>query len=148
MKTLTAPTDVHLLYFRLLEAWNERSPDDYAALFAEGSTAIGFDGSEIAGPDLAGHLRSIFADHATARYVAVVRRIKTLGSDTALLMSTAGMLTPDGQKVNPSLNAVHTMLAAMRAGAWQIVLFQSTPAQYHGRPDLAEHHTNELQRSL
>ena len=98
MKTLTGPTDVHLLYLRLLEAWNERSPDDYAALFAEDSTAIGFDGSEIAGPDLAGHLRPIFADHATARYVAVVRRIRALGSDTALLMSTAGMLTPTGRQ--------------------------------------------------
>jgi uncharacterized protein (TIGR02246 family) len=148
MKTPTAPADVHLLYLRLLEAWNERSPDDYAALFAEDGTAIGFDGSEIGGPDLAGHLRSIFADHATARYVAVVRRVQALGSDIALLISTAGMLTPDGQTVNPSLNAVHTMLAATRAGAWQIVLFQNTPAQYHGRPDLAEQHTNELQRSL
>jgi hypothetical protein len=30
----------------------------------------------------------------------------------------------------------------------RIVLFQNTPAQYHGRPELTEQHTAELQPLL
>jgi uncharacterized protein (TIGR02246 family) len=139
MKTLTAPADVHLLYLRLLEAWNERSPDDYAALFAEDSTAIGFDGSEIAGPDLAGHLRSIFADHATARYVAVVRRIQALGSGIALLISTAGMLTPDGQKVEslPQRGAHDARCQASRCMAHRLVPKHPSAVPRPSRPGRA-----------
>ncbi|WP_343423123.1 hypothetical protein [Candidatus Flexifilum breve] len=31
---------------------------------------------------------------------------------------------------------------------WQIALFQNTPAQFHGRPDLAEALTSELRALL
>jgi hypothetical protein len=33
----------------------------------------------------------------------------------------------------------------MQHGQWRIVLFQNTPAQFHGRPSLVEEMTRELQ---
>jgi hypothetical protein len=33
-------------------------------------------------------------------------------------------------------------------GAWRAVLFQTTPAQYHGRPDLAGQHTAKIHREV
>jgi hypothetical protein len=48
--------------------------------------------------------------------------------------------------LNPAANAVQTMVAERDGGGWRIVLFQNTPAQFHGRPELAERLTAELQR--
>jgi uncharacterized protein (TIGR02246 family) len=37
------------LYERLLAAWNQRNPEQFAAVFAGDGTAIGFDGSQMNG---------------------------------------------------------------------------------------------------
>jgi hypothetical protein len=39
-------------------------------------------------------------------------------------------------------------VAAKRAGHWRIALFQNTPAQFHGRPELAKALTEELRQLL
>ncbi|HST88891.1 MAG TPA: hypothetical protein VLJ14_10970 [Ktedonobacterales bacterium] len=36
-----------------------------------------------------------------------------------------------------ALNAVQTIIAARHEGRWSIMLFQNTPARFHGRPELA-----------
>ena len=51
------------------------------------------------------------------------------------------MIPPGQDEVNPKTNALQTLVA--RAG--RIVLFQYTPAQYHGRPELVERHTAEIE---
>jgi uncharacterized protein (TIGR02246 family) len=38
-------THMRRLYERILEAWNSRSGDGYAAAFAEDGVVVGFDGS-------------------------------------------------------------------------------------------------------
>ena len=38
--------------------------------------------------------------------------------------------------------------AVKRAGRWRIILFQNTPAQFHGRPELAQQLTDELRELL
>lgn len=136
------------LYGQLIDAWNRRSADDFAALIAADGTLIGFDGSVIAGTDVAQHLTPIFADHPTARYVTEVSDVRSLGPDAALLRARVGMVPPGGADVNPAVNA-HQVLVARRYGsAWKAVLFQNTPAQYHGRPDLAEQHTTAMRKLL
>ena len=57
------------------------------------------------------------------------------------------MLTVAGD-VNPAANAHQTLVAEEEAGDWRIVLFQNTPAQYHGRPHLVEQQTAELRPLL
>ncbi|GIE98810.1 SgcJ/EcaC family oxidoreductase [Paractinoplanes rishiriensis] len=133
------------LYQQLLDAWNKRRADDFAALFAADALLVGFDGSQIPGNRVAEHLRPIFADHPTAKYVAKVRQLRPLGSDTTMLIAIAGMAPPGGTVLNPSANAVQTLLVEPSGNTWRIVLFQNTPAQYHGHPEVAAQHTAELQ---
>ena len=145
---MTADDAVRDLYERLLTAWNERRADDFGVLFEPDGVMIGFDGSQVAGSDAADHLAPIFGDHPTASYVAEVRQIRPIGTQAVLLRATAGMVPPGGTELNPAMNAVQTMVAEQRDGAWRIVLFQNTPAQYHGRPDLTEEHTAALRRRV
>jgi hypothetical protein len=52
------------------------------------------------------------------------------------------MVPPGRDTLNPNVNALHTLVAERG----RIVLFQNTPAQYHGRPELVEEHTAEVER--
>lgn len=74
--------------------------------------------------------------------------MRALGQDVALLRAVAGLL-PHGQAdLNPAANAIQSLVAVRRDGAWRIALFQNTPAQFHGRPELAEQLTAELRELL
>jgi uncharacterized protein (TIGR02246 family) len=133
------------LYEQLLTAWNNRDADAFAALFTSDGAMVGFDGSQASGPEIAAHLAPVFADHPTAAYVAKVRATRALGPDAALLRAIAGMVPPGQDALKPAVNAVHSLVAERHGDDWRIVLFQNTPAQYHGRPELVEEHTAELE---
>ncbi len=141
--------EVRRLYRSLLDRWNERSADDFAALFEDDGSVVGFDGSQLEGrEEIAASLRQIFADHPTAAYVAKVRGIRFLTAETALLRAVAGMVAHGRTDLNPAVNAVQTLVAVLREGRWRIALFQNTPAQFHGRPDDSRRLTEELRRLL
>jgi hypothetical protein len=54
-------------------------------------------------------------------------------------------MVPAGRSaLNPDTNAIQVLLATRTDTAWQVALFQNTPAQYHGRPETAEALTAEL----
>jgi uncharacterized protein (TIGR02246 family) len=134
------------LYEQLISGWNDHSGDAFAAPFAVDGTVIGFDGSEQSGRDtIASEMQRIFDDHETAAYVAKVTSLRLLGANVALLRALAGMTPPGRSEVEPSRNAHQTVVAAKHEGEWRIVLFQNTPAQLHGRPELVEALTRELQ---
>ena len=93
-------------------------------------------------------LGRIFTDHVTARYVGIVREVRFLAPDVAVLRAVAG-LVPRGQTdINPQTNAIQSLLAQRSVGGWRIVLYQNTPAQFHGRPELAQALTEELRGAL
>lgn len=145
----TVSAAVVALYERLLSAWNERSAAGYAALFAPGGTVVGFDGSQMTGPeDIRAHLEPVFRDHPTASYVSIVRELRSLGEHAALLRADVGMLPPGGDDINPAVNAVQVMVASQTGRSWQIEHFQNTPAAFHGRPELADALTAELRKQL
>jgi uncharacterized protein (TIGR02246 family) len=146
---MTDPTSVTVLYQQLLDAWNRRSAADFAALFAVDSTVIGFDGSQMNGQaEIQSNLSQIFADHPTAAYIGKVREVRFLSPEIALLRAVVGMI-PSGQAdINPAVNAIQTMTTTKHNGAWRIALFQNTPAQFHGRPDLSAALTDELRQLL
>lgn len=142
-------TEVRGLYHVLLDAWNRQSAADFAAPFAEDGEAVGFDGSENrTRTKIAEELERIFADHETGSYVGKVRSVRMLGPDTALLRAVAGLVPAGQTDLNPELNAVQSLVAERRDGTWRIVLYQNTPAQFHGRPELVESLTDELRREL
>jgi hypothetical protein len=50
--------------------------------------------------------------------------------------------------IEPTLNAVQSMIAVKKGGAWKVALFQNTPAALNTRPDLAKQLTEELRARL
>ncbi|MEU9047453.1 MULTISPECIES: SgcJ/EcaC family oxidoreductase [unclassified Kitasatospora] len=136
---------VRALYRRMLEGWNQRDGAAFAGPFAVDGEAIGFDGSGHRGRSvIAAELGRIFADHATPRYVATVRRVRALGAGVAQLEAVAGMVPAGAQELDPGLNAVQTVIAVNAGAGWRIALLQNTPARYDLRPDLGAGLTEEL----
>ena len=145
---MTDEAAVTRLYEELIAGWNDRDGAAFAAGFAPDGAVIGFDGSELEGRDaIAAEMQRIFADHETAPYVTKVKSVRLLSSEAAVLRAVAGMIPPGQSDLEPARNAHQTLVAAKQGGEWRIVLFQNTPAQFHGRPDLAERLTQELREA-
>ena len=137
------------LYRRLIDGWNAGDANAVAAALAADGLVVGFDGSEMFGRDeVATELNRIFADHETATYVTKARSVKPLGPDAALLHAVAAMVPPDGSGIMPDRNAIQTAIAVRGEDGWSIALFQTTPAQFHGRPEAREALTAELAELL
>jgi uncharacterized protein (TIGR02246 family) len=133
------------LYGRLIDGWNAGDAGAMAAPLADDGLVVGFDGSQMRGRDEAAReLGRVFADHETATYVTKVRSVKALGADAALLHAVAGMVPPGGSELMPDRNAVQTVVVQRGDDGWSVALFQTTPAQFHGRPELTEALTAEL----
>jgi uncharacterized protein (TIGR02246 family) len=142
-------TEVRALYDRLLDAWNKRNAPEFAALFAEDGSSVGFDGSSVNGrAEIETHISQVFADHQTATYVGKIREVRILASDVALLRAVVGMIPPGQTDINPAANAIQSLVAAKHGSVWCIALFQNTPAQFHGRPELVQQLTEELRQLL
>jgi len=137
------------LYARLGEAWDKRNARDFALAFASDGNLVGFDGSQVNGQlEVGAHLTEIFAHHQTPRYVAIVREVRLLANDVTLLRANTGLVPTGKDDVDPALNAVQSMVAVQKGGAWKIALFENTPAAFHDRPDLAKKLTEELRARL
>jgi len=142
-------TEVRALYRQILSAWNRRNADAMAELFDVDGVAIGFDGSELEGREgIAAAHRQIFEDHPTGAFVGKMRTVRFLCPEVGVLSAVAGMVPPGQADIDPSLNAVQTVVAVKRDNQWRVALFQNTPAQYHGRPDQAGLLSDELRKQL
>jgi uncharacterized protein (TIGR02246 family) len=140
---------VRSLFHQFINHWNQRDAKSYAALLSPNANLIGFDGSQMNGAaEVQTELERIFSHHPTASYVTIERELRFLSPDIALLRTVAGMVPPGGNDIKSDVNAVQTMVAARIEGDWRIVLFQNTPAAFHGRPELAEQLTEELRGQL
>jgi uncharacterized protein (TIGR02246 family) len=138
--------EVLALYDRLIAGWNHHDGDAMAEPFAADGVVIGFDGSVSPGRQgIATEMSSIFADHETARYAVKVHSVRPLGPQVMIVRAIAGLVPPGQTAINPETNSHQTVVAEEQQGQWRIVLFQNTPAQFHGRPELVEDMTRELQ---
>jgi uncharacterized protein (TIGR02246 family) len=142
-------TTIRALYEQLLDAWNRRDAHAFAALIAEDGNVVGFDGSQINGrAEVEAQIGQIFADHQTAAYIGKIREVRFLTPDVTLLRAVVGMVPPGQTDINPAVNTIQSLVATKRDTQWRIALFQNTPAQFHGRPDLVEQLTDELRQLL
>ena len=140
---------VQELYSAILDAWNRRSGGDFAALFAANGSMVGFDGSQVTGTDeIAAHLAPIFANHPTPAYVSRVEEVRIVAPGVAILRAVAGLVSPGQDDIVPELNAIQTLVASRVGQAWRAEMLQSTPAQFHGRPELADELTTTLRTAL
>lgn len=145
MMKSTVSNEVQALYQQLIDGWNNRSARAMADQFAEDGEMIGFDGSQAIGrEEIFSHLDPIFKEHPTPPFVTKVKNVRFLDSDAAILRAIAGMVPPGQSEIDPKLNTHHTLVAVKKDGKWRIALFQNTPAQFHGRPELVEQMTEEL----
>jgi uncharacterized protein (TIGR02246 family) len=141
--------EVRALYQQLIDGWNTRNADAMAAPFTEDGEVIGFDGSEMTGrQEITTTLQKIFAGHPVPPFVSKVKGVRFLGTDTAILRAIVGMVPPGKTDLDPTLNAHQTVVAEKRDGKWGVALFQNTPAQFHGRPELVQKMTEELKEVL
>jgi uncharacterized protein (TIGR02246 family) len=138
--------EVRALYDTLITGWNDHDGTAMAALFAADGVVIGFDGSVSSGRQTIGtEMSNIFADHETGRYAVKVKSLRELGQHAMILRAIAGLVPPGQTVIKADTNSHQTVVAEDRDGQWRIVLFQNTAAQFHGRPDLVEEMTRELQ---
>jgi uncharacterized protein (TIGR02246 family) len=138
--------EVRTLYHTLITAWNDHDGTAMAAPFADDGVVIGFDGSVSSGKQtISSEMTDIFSDHETGRYAVKVKAVRELGQDAMILRAIAGLVPPGHTAIRPEANSHQTVLAEAHDGQWSIVLFQNTPAQFHGRPELVEEMTRELQ---
>ena len=142
--------NVRKIYRRLLEAWNNRNAADMAALFDEEGYVVGFDGSQLnRSAEIESELGKIFADHQTPPYFGKIRGVRFITPEVAIVRAVAGMVPPGKSDIDPALNAVQSLVAAKAPeGEWRIALFQTTPAQFHGRPELVQQLTDELRQLI
>lgn len=137
------------LYTHLLGGWNARDGAAFAAPFTDDGVVIGFDGSEVTGrAAIAASMAAIFASHPTPEYIAIVRGVRLPVAGVAILRADTGLVPRGSSDLNPALNARQTVVAVRGAQGWSITHFQNTPAQLHGRADLAEALTAELRAAL
>ncbi|SAK40153.1 hypothetical protein AWB75_00166 [Caballeronia catudaia] len=134
------------VYFGLLDDWNRQDAAAMAARFTDRGSLVGFDGSVIDGRTcIEAHLRPIFAGHPTPRFVAKVREVRRMAKgQTLLLRAVAGMWPRGATALEPSLNAIQTIVLSLCDGAYRIEMFQNTPAAFHGRPEEVEKLSAEL----
>jgi uncharacterized protein (TIGR02246 family) len=137
------------LYRQLINSWNEMNSKTYANLFTADGSIVGFDGSQANGrKEIHDHLSAIFADHAPARFVTIVREVRILSSTVCLLRADAGMVPRDGKDINPRANSIQSLVAVKQEDHFRVAIFQNTPAAFHGRPEDSEKLTKELQKQF
>ena len=137
--------ELEKLHTDLLTAWNKQDARKMAALFTDNGICIGFDGSQYNGKnEIETEIGKIFKHHQTADYVWKVKEVRFLRSEIAILRAVVGMIPPGQKGINPATNAIQTITAVKKDDVWKIELFQNTPAQFHGRPEMVEELTKEL----
>jgi len=140
---------IETLHRELLTFWNDQNAAGMASLFTEDANVIGFDGSQMNGrSQIETELKQVFANHKTARYVWKIQEIRFIDSQTALLRAIVGMVPPGKKELNPATNAIQSLVACKQNDLWKIVLFQNTPAEFHGRPELVDSMTKELSQLI
>ena len=140
---------IERLYGELLTCWNRQDAKGMAALFCEDGNVVGFDGSQMNGKaQIEAELQQVFENHKTASYVWKIKEVRFLDSEIVLLRSIAGMVAPGKKEINPAVNVIQSLVVAKQKDNWKISLFQNTPAQFHGRPELVEQMTSELNQLI
>ncbi|MGG4446733.1 SgcJ/EcaC family oxidoreductase [Brevibacillus sp. HB1.1] len=149
MQKTTSANAIRTLYEQLITGWNDRSATGMSTPFATEGELIGFDGSQIIGRDeIFSHLDEIFSHHQTPPFVYKIRSVRLLSEEVGIVRAIAGMIPPGKSELDPALNTHQTLVAAKQGDKWEVTLFQNTPAQFHGRPDLVEQFTEELRQGL
>jgi len=140
---------VRSLYGELLRSWNKRDARGFAAHFTDAGRFVGFDGCDASGrPAIEIEVSGLFELATPRPYIGLVREVQLLMEDVALVSAAAGVYLPGGYRVDPSVNTLQTLVSLRERGRWRVASYQCTPAVFHGRPELANQLTLDLDRAL
>jgi len=140
---------VRALYNAWIFGWNNQDAEAMLNLLDDEINMVGFDGSQMNGKQEIGDtFKQIFHDHVTARYVTIIREVRFLSKEVALLRSVVGMVPRGHIDINPNVNAIQSLIAVKKDGEWKITLFQNTPAALHGQPELSAALSKELREKI
>ena len=140
---------IQKVYDQLIDSWNEMNSEAYAELFTADGSIVGFDGSQAhSRKEIYDHLSGIFADHAPARFVTIIREIRLLSPSVGLLRAVAGMVPRNENEINSKTNSIQSLVAVKKDKRFMIALFQNTPAAFHSRAGDATKLTEELQEQF
>ena len=141
--------EVRALYASLIAAWNARDAAAWVAGCDTDAFVIGFDGSQMStAPVIGDTLKRLFEHHRTGAYVFVIRDVRFLTPDVALLRADSALVPAGATDLNPATAAIQTLTAQKVDGRWRVAQFQNTPAQFHGRPDAVTAFTEALRAAL
>jgi uncharacterized protein (TIGR02246 family) len=136
-------------YQKALQAWNMRDAEKFASMFADDGYAIGIDGAAMSGRAvIAATAAAIFQSQRTDTYVSKIREVREIAPGVMLLIAIVGMVPPDDFTLNPSVNAILSVLFVEQDGNAKILLLQSTPAAFQGRSEVADALRQELEDIL
>jgi uncharacterized protein (TIGR02246 family) len=138
---------IEACYGQLLAAWNRRDAEAFAALFTHDGHAIAFDGSAMSGrAEIASTLATVFQNERTGTYAASIRDVFEIAPGVVLLRSVVGMIPHDSFDLNLMVKATQSVVFLECDDEAKVVLLQSTPAAFHGRSDVAEVLSLELEQ--
>lgn len=150
-RTIPRPTDddtlaIRRLYDDLMRAWNDGDAASFAKVFHVDGDLVGFDGTHLRGRnEIRAFHDDLFHLYVTGtRLVGVVRSVRFLDADVAVMHAEGGTTMPGESEVDPARNSIQTMVATNVDGAWRLAAFQNTRIVYFGRPELLERLTAEL----
>ena len=130
---------IEVCYGQLLAAWNRGDAEAFAAIFTDDGQAVAFDGSAMSGrAEIASTLTAVFQNERTGTYAASIRDIVEIAPGVILLRSIVGMIPRDSFDLNLMVKATQSVVFLERDDEVKIVLLQSTPAAFHGRSEVAE----------
>lgn len=137
--------EIRALYHALIEAWNDRNAQAFAALIAETGCVVGFEGTPLAGRmEVEISLTHLFAHHPTPTYACLIREVEFPTRQVAWLNASVGVTPPGEIELDPALNAKQSMVAVIRNGRWEVEVLQNTPGTFHSEPDDVEKLIAEL----
>ena len=140
---------VRALQTNMWNSWNTRSAAGMASLFTTDGSLIGFDGSQVNGAaEIEANMGAIFKDHTPATYIGIIREVRFLSPDVAILHAVAGMIPPGTSDIKPERNTIVSLVAVKKDNVWKVALYHNTPARFDGRPDDAQALTDELRQLL
>jgi uncharacterized protein (TIGR02246 family) len=141
---------IHGVYQQLLYGWNTGSGEVFASPFSAEADFIAFDGTQFKGrQEIAAFHQQLFDTFVRGtRLVGKVRSIRFVTDQVALVIAVGGTVLRGRFELEPEHNSIQTLVVARQDGQWQITAYQSTRADYTGRPEAAEALTAELRALL
>ena len=138
--------EIRELYLELMSAWNAGDAERFTAVFWPDGDLVGFDGTHLRGiEEIRPHHDDLFRLYVTGtRLVGLVRSVRFIGEDAALMHAEGGTVMPGQDHVDPDRNSIQTLVATRRDGRWRLAAFQNTRTVYFGRPERLDRLTAEL----